>query len=424
MTNTRVAARIRLPVAAPAPVMTQGLERLFAVAIGVIVLPLYAPQPLVDLIGPSLGFSLRNASLVAMTPMLGYAVGLVLVVPLIDVIESRRAILSMLLVDFVALVSAAAALSPGLFLLAAFATGCATSAIQMLVPVAAGLVGEAHRGRIIGNVMSGLMIGILLSRPIASLAAAAIGWRGAYALDAVAVAAIAVALNRVVPRQLPVARVTYAALITSLWMLLVGQPLVRRRALYQALCMGAFGIFWTAVALRLSATPFGLDRVGIALFALTGIGGAVIAPIAGWAGDRGWTTPATRLAHVAVIVAFVLAQAAGAGWFGFDPTERPRLALGLLAAAAIVLDLGVIGDQTLGRRAVNLTCPPARGRLNGLYTGLFFIGGAGGSALAGIAWVEGGWTLVCLIGLGFGVAALAAASILPSVADETRSGRN
>ena len=326
MTNAHVATRIPLPVAAPAPVMTPGLERLFAVAIGVIVLPLYAPQPLVDLIGPSLGFSLRTASLVAMTSMLGYAAGLVLLVPLIDVIENRRAILSMLLVDFVALASAAAAPTPGLFLLAAFAAGCATSTIQMLVPVAAGLVGEAHRGRIIGNVMNGPMIGILLSRPIASLAAAAIGWRGAYALDAVAVAAIAVALNRVVPRQQPVAGETYAALITSLWMLHVGQPVVRRRALYQALCMGAFGIFWMAIGLRLSATPFELDRVGIALFALTGIGGAVIAPVAGWAGDRGWTTPATRLAHAAVIAAFVLAGAAGAGWFGFDPTARPRLA--------------------------------------------------------------------------------------------------
>jgi predicted MFS family arabinose efflux permease len=423
MTETLVATRVPHPVAAPTPMMTPGLERLFAVAVGVIVLPLYAPQPLVDLIGPSLGFSLRTASLVAMTPMLGYAVGLVFLVPLIDVVENRRAILSMLLVDIVALAGAAAAPSPGLFLLAAFVGGCATSAIQMLVPVAAARVAEAHRGRIIGNVMSGLMIGILLSRPIASLAAAAIGWRGAYALDAAAVAAIAVALNRVVPPHQPAAGITYAALINSLWMLLVAQPVVRRRALYQALCMGAFGIFWTAVALRLSDPPFELDRVGIALFTLTGIGGAVIAPIAGWAGDRGWTTPATRLAHAAVIAAFVLAEAAGAGWF-FDPAARPRLALGLLAAAAIVLDLGVIGDQTLGRRAVNLTCPLARGRLNGLYTGLFFIGGAGGSALAGTAWVGGGWTLVCAIGLGFGIASLVLASLLPSIADAARSGRN
>jgi hypothetical protein len=223
------------------------------------------------------------------------------------------------------------------------------------------------------------------------------------------VTAVALAPRRVLPRRQPVAGLTYVALIAFLGMLLAEQPILRRRALYQALCMGAFGIFWTAVALRLAAPPFGL--VGIALFTLAGVGGAVIAPIAGWAGDRGWTTPATWLAHAAVIAALLLAGAAGAGWFGFDPAARSPLSLGLLAAAAIVLDLGVIGDQTLGRRAVNLACPQARGRLNGLYTGLFFVGGAVGSALAGIAWVEAGWTLVCAIGLGFVALALALASL-------------
>jgi predicted MFS family arabinose efflux permease len=358
-----------------------------------------------------------------MTPMLGYAAGLVLLVPLIDVLENRRAVLSTLLGDFVALASAAAAPSPVLFLLAVFAAGCSTSAIQMVVPVAASLVSEVHRGRIIGNVMSGLMIGILLSRPIASLAPAAFGWRGAFALDAVAIAAVAVALQRVLPPRQPVVGLACAALIASLKMLLAQQPIVRRRALYQALCMGAFGIFWTAVALRLAAPPFGLDRVGVAVFAMAGMGGAVIAPIAGWASDHGWTTPPTRLAHAAVIAASLLAGAAGAGWFGFDPAKTPGLSLGLLAAAAIVLDLGVTGDQTLGRRAVSLTCPRARGRLNGLYTSLFFVGGAVGSALAGIAWVEAGWTLVCAIGLGFGTAALALASMHSSDADNAQVGR-
>src|SRR5215467_5045461 len=206
-------------------------------------------------------------------------------------------------------------------------------------------------------------------------------------------------------------------------MLLGEQRVLRRRALYQALCMGAFGIFWTAVALRLAAPPFGLDPVGIALFALSGIGGAVIAPIAGWAGDRGWTTPATRLAHAAVIAALLLAGAAGAGWFGFDPAARPTLSLGLLAVAALMLDLGVIGDQTLGRRAVNLACPQASGRMNGLYTGLFFVGGAVGSALGGIAWVEAGWTLVCVVGIGFVALALVLASMQRSD-DEVHSRRN
>jgi len=169
MTDTHVATRVGLSVATAAPAMTPGVERLFAAAVGVIVLPLYAPQPLVDVIGPSPDFSLRTASLVAMTPMLGYAAGLVLLVPLIDVLENRRAILLTLLADVVALGIAAAAPSKALFLLAAFVAGCATSAIQMVVPVAASLVDEARRGRIIGNVMSGLMVGILMSRPLASL---------------------------------------------------------------------------------------------------------------------------------------------------------------------------------------------------------------------------------------------------------------
>src|SRR5262249_27298057 len=291
--------------------------------------------------------------------------------------------------------------SPALFLLAAFAAGCATSAIQMVVPVAANLAGEPQRGRVIGNIMSGLMIGILLSRPIASLAAAAVGWRGAYVLDAVAVAVAAVALQHVLPWHQPAVGVTYGALVASLGTLLAEQPVLRRRALYQALCMAAFGIFWTAVALRLAAPPFGLDQGGIALFAFAGIGGAVIAPIAGRAGGHGWTTPATRLAHAAVIAALLLAGAAGAGWFGFDPAARPRLSLGLLAVAAILLDLGVIGDQTLGRRAVNLACPQARGRLNGLYTGLFFVRGGARSRVAGVAWGRARWAPVSVIGVGF-----------------------
>jgi len=141
MTDTHVATRVGLSVATAAPAMTPGVERLFAAAVGVIVLPLYAPQPLVDVIGPSPDFSLRTASLVAMTPMLGYAAGLVLLVPLIDVLENRRAILLTLLADVVALGIAAAAPSKALFLLAAFVAGCATSAIQMVVPVAASLVG-------------------------------------------------------------------------------------------------------------------------------------------------------------------------------------------------------------------------------------------------------------------------------------------
>ena len=383
MANTHFARCAPPRATSPTSVMTPLLTLLFAVAVGVIVLPLYAAQPLISSIAASFDLSSGTMGLTATMPMVGYAAGLLLLVPLSDLLETRRLILTTLSAGAVALAAAALAPSSLFFLLAAFALGASASAIQMLVPAAATMVPEAQRGQVIGNVMSGLMIGILVSRPLASLAAVVFGWRGSYALDAVATACTLIVLRRVFPRRTPTVRIQrYGRLIASLWELLVREPVLRRRAAYQAACMGAFGIFWTAVALRLAQPPFELGQAGIGLFTLAGIGGAVVAPIAGWAGDRGWNAPATRLAHAAIVVASILAGLADARWFGFD---RPMLSLALLAISAVVLDLGVIGDQTLGRRAVNLVNSDIRGRINGLYTGIFFLGGAIGSVFAGIA---------------------------------------
>jgi len=146
--------------------------------------------------------------------------------------------------------------------------------------------------------------------------------------------------------------------------------------------------------------PFGLDQRGVALFALVGAGGAFATPLFGRLGDRGWTHPATLVAHLTMIAALGLAFWAGTADLGRLP------ALVLLGLAAVALDFGVTGDQTLGRRAINLLQPEARGRLNGLFVGLFFLGGAVGSSLAGLAWAMGGWTAVCASGIGFGVVAL------------------
>ena len=383
--------------------MTPLLALIFAAAVGVIVLPLYAAQPLISTIAASFGVSPRAMGFTATMPM---AAGLLLLVPLIDLLETRRLILTTLSAGAVSLIAAALAPSSPFFLLAAFAFGASASAIQMLVPAAASMVPETQRGRVIGTVMSGLMLGILLSRPLASLAAMDFGWRGSYALDAVATAGTVVVLHRFLPHCTPdIGSQQYGALIASLWELLAKEATLRRRATYQALCMGAFGIFWTAVALRLAEPPFELRQTGITLFTLAGVGGAVAAPAAGWAGDRGWNAPATRVAHAAVVVASILAGLAGAPWFGFDPSARPALSLALLVMGAVVLDLGVIGDQTLGRRAVNLANPEARGRINGLYTGIFFLGGAIGSLFGGVASTPSGWTFVCLIAAGFGITA-------------------
>ena len=194
---------------------------------------------------------------------------------------------------------------------------------------------------------------------------------------------------------------TYPSLIASLWHLLRTEPVLRQKALSAALGMAAFSLFWTAVALRLVQPPFSLGQRGIALFALAGAVGATLTPLFGRAGDRGWTRPVTIVSHLVLMAGAVLAMFAGS----LD-TATSLVPLAVMGAGAVLLDVGVVGAQTLGRRAINLLQAEARGRINGLFVGIFFLGASIGSAIAGIAWTSGGWTLVCGIGAGFGFLAL------------------
>jgi len=383
------------------PVLTVSLTLLFAIAVGVIVTNLFAPQTLTGLIGPSLGLTATAGGLVAMATLLGYAAGLFLLVPLADLAENRSLVVRMLAGAAVAASIAAVTPTAMTLLVVLFVLGAACSAIQILVPIAASMAPPERRGRAIGDVMSGLMIGILLSRPLASLIADAFGWRAFYCVSAVTLSLIAAVLGWRLPRRQPQATGNYPALIVSLWHLLRDESVLRRRALTASLAMAAFSLFWSAVALRLARAPFDFDQRAIALFALVGAVGAAVTPLVGWAGDRGWSRATTVAAHAAIVAAFALAA-----WGGAPARGAPLVPVILMGASAILLDVGVTGDQTLGRRAINLLAPAARGRLNGLFVGLFFLGGGIGSALAGLAAISGGWLLVCLIGAAFGVAAL------------------
>ncbi|WP_454719514.1 MULTISPECIES: MFS transporter [Cupriavidus] len=389
------------PSAAALPELTGRLTLFLAAAVGVIVLNLFAAQPLTGPVSASLGLPPAWRGLVAMLPQLGYAAGLVLMVPLADLLENRRLVAGTLLLCAAMLALAAAAWSGTVFFVAVAAAGAASCAIQMLVPLAALMAPESRRGLAVGNVMSGLMLGILLSRPLASLLAGAGGWRACYAVLAGLDALLAAVLLRCLPRRQPAGGHRYAGLIASMWYLLRGQPVLRRHALTAALSMGAFSAFWTAVALRLAQPPFALGSHGLALFALAGAAGAVAAPLAGRLGDRGHGHAGTGAAQLAVLAALLLAGVAGGGWFGFDAQAHRAAAIGLLVVAAMVLDAGVTADQTFGRREINLLDAAARGRLNGLFVGIFFVGGAAGALAAGAAWAAGGWPAVCLAAIGF-----------------------
>ncbi|MDT4824228.1 Major Facilitator Superfamily protein [compost metagenome] len=293
-----------------------------------------------------------------------------------------------------------------MFLLSVFLGGASSCAIQMLVPMLAFMTPPERRGAVVGNVMSGLLVGVLLSRPVANLLDAAWGWRAIYACFALAVGTLGLSLWRLLPARHPGPGPAYPALIASMAALVREEPVLRWRSLLAALGMAGYSVFWTAVSLLLSQPPFEIGPKGVALLALCGVAGALLAPWAGLAGDRGHTRRVSFWAYIIVMLSWLLAGVVGAGWLGFDVAGHAALAVGLLTLAAVALDAAVTADQTLGRRAINMIRPEARGRLNALFVGTFFVGSALGSAAAGAAWGLGGWSGVSVLGVLIGAAML------------------
>lgn len=370
-----------------------------AIATGVIVTNLFAPQILVGLIASAFGMTTTHAGLVGTLTLLGYAFGLFFLVPLTDMFENRRLIVLTLFAAVIAAACTAAAPSAGLLLTAVFLLGASCSAIQMLVPLVASMAHPSERGRVIADVMSGLMVGILLSRPAASFISDAWNWRGFYAVSSAAIAILVIALSRQLPPLRPKTRMNYFHLLGSYWTLIREEPVLRVRSWTAALSMAAFSAFWAAVALKLAEAPFNLGPSGIAVFAFVGAAGAIATPLVGRLGDAGHARVTFCASHALVIVSLAVSALA-------DLLDARTWSLILLGIGAVVLDLGVTGDQILGRRAVNLLRAEARGRLNGLFVGIFFIGGAIGTAAAAFAWAHGGWSAVCAVAATFGLLAL------------------
>ena len=370
--------------------ISSGMTMLLAAAAGIIVANLYYAQPLVGPIGAALGMPPGATGLVVTLTQIGYCLGLLFIVPLGDLVENRRLIVSGLVATAAALALAANAGAAWQFLLAALAIGLGAVVAQVLVPFAAHLAPEATRGQTVGKVVSGLLLGIMIARPVASVLAGFGGWQAVFGIAAAMVLLLAVVLHFTLPERRPAATQRYASLIASLWPVLVNTAVLRRRALYHAGLFGAFSLFWTVVPQALSGPDFGLSQNGIALFALVGMAGAVASPIAGRLADKGHTLGATAIALAVGALSFMLPL--------FAPNSKP-LALGLMALAAIVLDAAVAANLVLGQRALFALGAEIRSRLNGLYFALFFAGGALGSALGGWIYAEYGWHAALVTGM-------------------------
>ncbi|RTL97892.1 MFS transporter [Ancylobacter aquaticus] len=360
---------------------------LLALAAGLGAANLYYAQPLIALIADDIGLDETLASLVVTVGQIGYIVGLLLLVPLGDIVENRRLIGAILLCAAAGLGLAFVSTAPALFLLAALVFGIGSVVAQVAVPFAAHLARPEERGRKVGSVVSGLMTGILLARPVSSLLAHWFGWRAVFLLAALAMLALAVGLRLALPARRPSGRSSYRRLVGSLGPLLRTQPVLRRRAAYQAAMFGAFTLFWTAAPLELSSPEFGLGQQGIALFALAGAASVVVSPLAGWLADRGFARLATGAALLLAIAGLLVTQ------LGVATSSVVVLALG-----AIVLDCAATANLVFGQRAIFMLAPEIRSRLNALYIANFFFGGALGSALASPLYALGGWGAVTAAG--------------------------
>lgn len=369
---------------------------LLAAACGVIVANLYYAQPLVGPISIATHLPLASAGLIVTLTQIGYVTGLLFIVPLSDLFENRRLVVITLAIVVCALLAAALAGDGSIFLIAAAFIGLGSVATQILVPYAAHLTAEERRGQVVGNVMSGLLLGIMLARPIASFIADFWGWQAVFLLSAAVTALLAGLLAFILPERAPEPTLTYRALLGSLWSLFTTKALLRRRSFYQACLFGAFSLFWTIIPLWLT-DHFRLSQQGIALFALAGVSGAIAAPVAGRLADKGWTKRLTGLAIIIAILSFLLTLAAA---------DEFELSLALTVIAAITLDMAVSGNLVLSQRVIYSLGDEIRGRVNGIFMAVFFVGGAVGSALGGWAYAYGSWTLAALFGLSMPLGAL------------------
>lgn len=385
------------PPPASAPDIAPGMVRLLAVSAGLIVASLYYSQTLVGPIAAATGLSEAAAGLIVTLTQVGYALGLFFIVPLGDLVENRRLVFVLLLGTALALAAAAFSDRAWLFLASSLGIGLGSVAAQVLVPFAAHLSREETRGHTVGRVVSGLLLGIMLARPAASLVADHAGWHSVFGAAALIVLALAFVLRRRLPLRQPSSPLSYGSLIASLRHLFATTPALRRRAAYQAAMFGCFSLFWTVTPMMLAGPAFHLSQTGIAIFALVGMAGAVASPYAGRLADRGLTLPATACALLLAIAGFALPL--------FAPASRAP-ALALLVLAAVVIDMGVAANMVLGQRTIFALAAEVRGRLNGIYFSLFFVGGAVGSAAGSWVYAQYGWHAALLLGMALPGAAL------------------
>lgn len=362
-----------------------GLVLLMSFATGATVASNYYAQPLLHTISQRLSLSYSSAGFILTLAQLAYAVGLVLLVPLGDRFDRRKLIVSMSFVCAAGLVVCAVAPGIGWLLAGTALTALFSVVAQILVPFAASLAAEHERGKVVGTVMSGLLLGILLGRTFAGLLSSVGGWRAVYACAAVLMAITATLLARSLPHGKSTSSLSYFGLLRTTATLFAEEPVFRLRSLLGALTFAVFAIMWTSIAFLLSAPPFGFSDALIGLFGLAGAAGALAAAQVGKLADHGKSRLSTWIGLILILVSWL-------------PLVLGAHSVAWLVLGIILLDLGAQAVHVTNQSVIYRLRPEARSRLTSGYMTAYFIGGALGSLLSAGAFSQAGWFGVCLVG--------------------------
>ncbi|MCU6664185.1 MAG: MFS transporter [Silvania sp.] len=366
--------------------LSPALILLMSVATGLTVASNYYAQPLLETIARNFSLSASSAGFIVTAAQLGYAVGLLFLVPLGDMFERRAMIVSMTLLAAGGMLITASSQSLTMMILGTALTGLFSVVAQILVPLAATLASPDKRGKVVGTIMSGLLLGILLARTVSGLLAGIGGWRTVYWVASVLMVFMALALWRGLPKVKQENTLNYPQLLGSVFSLFTHDKLLRTRALLGCFTFANFSILWTSMAFLLASPPFNYSEGMIGLFGLAGAAGALGARPAGGLADKG----KSHLTTTAGLVLLLLSWAAI--WYG-------HVSVLALIVGILVLDLTVQGVHITNQTVIYRVKPDARNRLTAGYMTSYFIGGAAGSLISASAWQHAGWSGVCAAGV-------------------------
>ncbi|MEN7551606.1 MFS transporter [Rapidithrix thailandica] len=388
-TNTAPAQTAnRIATASTDTPLSSSLVGWMAITCGLVVANLYFNQPLLAEIGKAFQKTDKQVSWIATITQLGYTVGLLLVVPLGDKLERKKLILIKLVLAAISLAVVASSQHFYTMLIASLFVGIFSVVPQLLLPMAAQLARPEKRGKIVGTVMSGLLIGILLSRTISGYVGAHLGWRAIFWIGAVVMLLLDGILAFMLPKDQPVYKGTYSHLMRSLWTLVKDQAILRKSAGVGFMMFGAFSIFWTTLVFFLEGAPYHYKSDMVGLFGLIGACGAFAAPLAGKTADRKGADFTAVFGMLIALSAFVV-MGIGGNW------------LIALILGVILLDIGMQVTHISNQSRVFALIPEARSRLNTVYMTSAFTGSSLGSLLGSMAWHYGQWPGVCLLGFVF-----------------------